>query len=202
MRRFRHTLFALLSALLILPTLGCGSKDDDDPKPEPVEQRATYQRVAIWNSVLQSYPDLPEKIATIVNAKEQPPKEKPTEVKPERAAVEVTLHGQDVNFKFTAQTIDVIVTDLSPASLRELHKFLLTVPEQARKLNINHHSHQKGKADPSAPRGCIIRSGSEGTCGPRETSRAARSSFPPRGYAANTGSAPRRCARRVAPSLR
>lgn len=130
MKRFRNWLTPFVAALC-LPLTGCSS-DDPEPTGESVAPVVTYQRVAIWHSLLQRYPDLPQKLETTIAEREQA-----REFERDGRTVEVRVHSPDGPVDFTARRIDVLVTDLSTESLRDLHRFLQTVPAEASRLGIS-----------------------------------------------------------------
>lgn len=142
----RACLFPLFLTALALAETGCSS-DDTSPPPEKVEQISTYQRVAIWSNLLERYPDLPRKIEAVLGEKGRP-----AESNNQGQAVEIYLHTQEGTVALAAGRIDIFVTDMSRESLRELHKFLLTVPQEARRLGIGQHASLAPPSDSSRPR--------------------------------------------------
>jgi len=141
--------------LVVLAVVVALLKDKDASTGKQAEQLATYQRIAIWHRLLQNYPDLPQKLETIIGEAE-----KPREVDRSSRTVEIRVHSREGVVDLTAQQIDVIVTDMSRDSLRELRRFLETVPEAARELGIEQPISSRIPSESSGPRVLVL--GAEG----------------------------------------
>lgn len=87
--------------------------------------------VAYWQKLLLQYPDLPDRVRDVVDGRGQ------VDWSESRfPQSEVRIHGQDGAVTVTGRRIDVLITDLDDATLRQLLAWWEAVPAWADKLGL------------------------------------------------------------------
>jgi hypothetical protein len=125
-----HAAASLVALLLTLSLVACSTNNVQQESAEVAVSLEEFQRVAVWNEVLQRHPDLPKKVATILV---DHTREIPTDI-PDATA---WLHTTEKRWSLpAADSIKVIVTDLDHESLRRLLEFWQTVPGDAEDFGI------------------------------------------------------------------
>jgi hypothetical protein len=117
----------------LLALVGGGCSDDDDVTPVGSAQ---YQRVYYWANVLKKYPDLPNKLDAVIRQREEGAPRQDTSYDDRLPGVQIVVHSGRERHVLSAETVDVIVTDMSTTDLKDLREELRGITSKAVELGI------------------------------------------------------------------